>query len=137
MSSISLKTLAWPKLSMNVTPLNVVLAGGALFIGWKAYRGWSAVGDAALAVVDPVLDAAAHRYVEISSPLVLPQVKIKSTYFNTFDFSLKPEAMAVLRRYPVLFRTVFYPDGMIRQKYLHIIDNGVAYRDDFLPEPKL
>lgn len=118
---------------MNITPLNLLTTVVFGAVVYKSLKGWLALEKLADEALDPVITGIAEAYVEHNNPLVRPQIKFKSKYFN--DYVLTPEALKVIKKFDKIFNRAFMPDGQIKAEFIHIIDDGVFYSETNLPQP--
>ena len=120
-----------PYVQLQITPVNILLAGGLAYVLYKSLKGWMVIGDGIESVTESVADA----YVGWTNPIVKAQIQLRSKYFDDSGMYLIPAAVDVFKQHSILFAAVFFPDGMIKPEYLHIIDDGKFYNDDNLPQP--
>lgn len=122
---------------LEVTPLNLLLAGIVGYVAIKSFKGWQQVGKLVDSAIDAPLESLAETIVESNNPIIGAQIKIKPQYFIDINVSpqkLHAQALNVIQNgYPILFARVFEPDGTIKQRYDYIIGEDRHYSDEVLP----
>lgn len=107
----------------TLKPLDLILVVGAGFFLWQSMKGWQQLQKAG----DAVGSYLGETYVELTNPLVSPQIKIKPSYFDTMGILL-PEAKRVISEgFPNLYRVAFM-GNMLRPEY-HYLLNGQHVTD--------